>query len=124
MEALEQRAVTADQRRLRTHLIQLAGVRTGDTGIEVGCGTGALLADLTRAVRPGGHAIGIEPQPGDTNASSYLFGMAERLAFASREAGVVDKEEAIRWIDELRDLAAQGNFFSSINYYACVGVRA
>jgi hypothetical protein len=33
-------------------LIQLAGVRTGDTVIEVGCGTGALLADLTHAVNP------------------------------------------------------------------------
>lgn len=254
MEALEQRAVAADQRRLRTRLIQLAGIQTGDTVIEVGCGTGALLADLTRAVRPGGHAIGIEPQPvfaeatrqrllreglasaaevrtaraehldllnaqataclaqtvfihlpadalqqtlaamvravrhggrvlsvdqdgdswvidhpereltrriarfnsdqryadgwrgrqlrrlfletglvhvevhcwvhSDTDASSYLFGMAERLALAASEAGVVDREEAIRWIDDLRDLAAQGHFFSSINYYACVGVRA
>lgn len=251
MEALEQRAVAADQRGLRTRSIQLVGVQTGDTVIEVGCGTGALLADLTRAVRPGGHAIGIEPQPVfaeaarqrllreglasdaevrtaraehldlpnaqaaaclaqtvfihlpagalqrtlaemvravrhggrvlsvdqdgdtwvidhpdreltrrivrfnsdqryadswrgrqlrrlfleaglvhvevhcwvhiDTDASSYLFGMAERLALAASEAGVVDKEEAIRWI---HDLAAQGNFFSSMNYYAGVGVRA
>lgn len=59
----------------------------------------------------------------DTDASSYLFGMAERLAFAASEAGVVDKEEAIRWIHDLRDLAVQGKFFSSMNYYACVGVR-
>ncbi len=60
----------------------------------------------------------------DTDASSYLFGMAERLALTASEAGLIGKEEAIRWIHDLRGLAAQGNFFSSMNYYACVGVRA
>ena len=249
--ALNLRATSLDQIALRNRLVRLANLKAGDTAIEVGCGTGALLGDLARAVGTGGKAIGIEPQivlaeaararlenenlvalvktesaaalslesetadaclaqtvlihlpPGvleqtlaemrrvvrrggrvvscdqdgdtwtidhpmreltrrivrfnsdqryadgwtgrrlnrlfrtaglkdvetetlvhaDTEKCSYLFGMAERIANAAREAGEISLRECEKWLEQLNDSAARGDFFSSINYYICVGVR-
>lgn len=59
----------------------------------------------------------------DTEKSSYLFGMAERIANAAAEAGEISVEESLKWIEQLNESAAAGNFFSSINYYICVGIR-
>ncbi|GEM_PF-5218012 len=53
--------------------------------------------------------------------SSYLFGMAERIAKAAEEAGEITSDDCKRWLEELNELAAKGNFFSSINYYICAG---
>src|SRR5215469_908324 len=60
---LDQRAAAPDQVRLRAALIALAGVRPGESAVEVGSGTGPLLVDLARTVGPNGRVIGIEPQP-------------------------------------------------------------
>src|SRR5215472_4186237 len=60
---LDQRAVAEDQARLRATLIGMAQVTAGQTVLDVGSGTGALLLDLARAVGREGRAIGIEPQP-------------------------------------------------------------
>jgi ubiquinone/menaquinone biosynthesis C-methylase UbiE len=254
VDALNLRATSQDQIALRAHLIELAQLRPGDTVVEVGCGTGALLCDLACSVSPGGRAIGVEPQPAlakaalqrlsaagygsvgevryesahrlsvecesaavclaqtvlihlpdkileqalfemirvvrrggrvisvdqdgdtwvidhpdrdltrrivrfnidqryadgwtgrrlrrffrqaglshvevhlwthvDTNGESYLFGMAKRLAGAAAEVGVITPSERDEWVQQLHEVASAGNFFSSINYYACVGVRA
>ena len=59
---LEQRAGAEDQVRLRAALIEMAQIAAGQTVLEVGSGTGALLMDLALAVGPEGRAIGIEPQ--------------------------------------------------------------
>ncbi len=59
----------------------------------------------------------------DTDSESYLFDMAKRLAGASAEIGVITPSERDKWVQELNDTARSGNFFSSINNYACVGVR-
>jgi ubiquinone/menaquinone biosynthesis C-methylase UbiE len=60
---LELRAAAPDQVRLRAELLRLAALGPGDTAVEIGCGTGPLLAELARAVGPTGRAIGVEPQP-------------------------------------------------------------
>jgi SAM-dependent methyltransferase len=59
----------------------------------------------------------------DTAAGSYLHGMAQRLCRAAVDAGVVTPVEGDRWIGDLDELATTGHFFSTINYYLCVGVR-
>ncbi len=251
--ALNLRSAATDQIALRKRLVQLANLNSGDTAIEIGCGTGALLCDLAQAVGKDGKAIGIEPQPVlaeaararldaenlaatvktesaerlslksetadaclaqtvlihlppdvlqqtlaemtrvvrgdggrviscdqdgdtwtidhpmreltrrivrfnsdqryadgwtgrrlnrffraaglmkvrtetlvhvDTEKSSYLFGMAERIANAAREAGEITAEECRKWLEQLNQAANEGNFFSSINYYICVGIRS
>jgi ubiquinone/menaquinone biosynthesis C-methylase UbiE len=254
VHALNLRADAGDQMVLRGRLVELADLHPGDTAVEIGCGTGALLGDLAQAVGASGTAIGVEPQPsladeavkrlrargheansevrresacrlslesetaaacvaqsvlihmpedalhealsemvrvtrpngrvisadqdGDTwvidhpdrrltrrivrfntdqryadgwtgrrllrlfrhaglrhpevhlathqdvGGDSYLFGMAIRLAQASAAAGVISARERDSWIDRLTEIASQGDFFSSINYYVAVGVRA
>lgn len=59
----------------------------------------------------------------ETSADSYLFGMAQRLAMAAAEAEAVEPDEAEDWVGRLCELAGRGLFYSSINYYTCVGVR-
>ncbi|MGH3550722.1 MAG: methyltransferase domain-containing protein [Pseudonocardiaceae bacterium] len=61
--ALDQRAAGGDQVRLRARLSQLAALRAGDHAVELGCGTGTLLAELARTVGSGGRVLGVEPQP-------------------------------------------------------------
>lgn len=62
VRALNHRAGAPDQRRLREHLVSRAQIGAGDRVLEMGCGTGALLVDLARAVGSTGHVIGMEPQ--------------------------------------------------------------
>ena len=62
-DRLNQRAAGDTQRLLRHRLSEMAGVTPGDRVIELGCGTGHLLAELAAAVGPGGAVLGMEPQP-------------------------------------------------------------
>ena len=249
--ALNLRATAADQIALRKRLVRLANLRSGDTAVEIGSGTGALLCDLARAVGEDGKVFGIEPQivlaeaararidaenlsavvkiesagrlslgnetadsclaqtvlihlppdvlqkalaemarvvrrggrviscdqdgdtwtidhpnreltrrivrfnsdqryadgwtgrrlhrffravglkdvkvetlvHADTEKSSYLFGMAERIAKAAAEAKEIGWEDCRKWLEQLDESTERGDFFSSINYYICVGVR-
>ncbi|MEP6925570.1 MAG: methyltransferase domain-containing protein [Pyrinomonadaceae bacterium] len=59
----------------------------------------------------------------DTDKSSYLFGMAERIATTAAEVGEITIDECQNWLEQLNRLAEEGNFFSSINYYICAGTR-
>jgi ubiquinone/menaquinone biosynthesis C-methylase UbiE len=61
IEALELRAATPMQVALRHRAIELARLGPGARVAEVGCGTGALLAALARAVGPAGRVLGVEP---------------------------------------------------------------
>jgi ubiquinone/menaquinone biosynthesis C-methylase UbiE len=61
--ALDLRASAPDQVRLREEIVAAAHVGAGDTVIEIGCGTGPLLASFAEALGPSGRLIGVEPQP-------------------------------------------------------------
>jgi len=253
VDTLNRRSAAADQIQLRARLIELAAVRQGDTAVEIGCGTGALLCDLARMVGPGGRIIGFEPQAAfaqaairrlhtaayesvsevlcksaehlpladesaaaclaqtvlihlpdhilhrtlremirvvrhggrvisidqdgdtwvidhpdreltkrivrfnsdqryadgwtgrrlyryfrqaglssievhvwphmDTDSGTYLFDMATRLAGAAADVGVITTSECNTWLAQLDEVALAGHFFSSINFYASVGIR-
>jgi len=251
-EILDLRASNPDQMLLRRELLNAANLRPGDTAVEIGCGTGVLLAELAEAVGPTGSVVGVEPQPVfaeaarrrlaqrglggsaevhnrdaqllplgdatadacvaqtvlvhipdaaavlaemcrvvrrggrvasidqdgdttvidhpdreltrrlvrfssdhrfadgwtgrrlprmfraagltdmqvtvrthvDTEPGSFLHGIALRLAESAMEAGAVGENEGSRWLAQLAELADAGSFFSSINYYLCVGARA
>ncbi len=59
----------------------------------------------------------------DTEKSSYLFGMAERIANAAAEIEIISPQEQQEWLVALHRAADSGNFFSSINYFICAGTR-
>ena len=59
---LDQRAADPQQVALRAGVLAAAGLRPGQVAVEVGCGTGPLLAGLADAVGPSGRALGVEPQ--------------------------------------------------------------
>ncbi|MGE5350975.1 MAG: methyltransferase domain-containing protein [Ignavibacteriales bacterium] len=59
----------------------------------------------------------------DRNADSYLFGMAKRIAEAAKDKDILKEDEYILWSDRLEETARKGDFFSSINYYCCMGSK-
>jgi ubiquinone/menaquinone biosynthesis C-methylase UbiE len=61
----------------RERVLQLAGVRSGDAVLDVGCGTGTLAIAAARRVGPGGKVAGVD-------ASAQMIARAERKA---RDAG-------------------------------------
>ncbi len=60
---LDQRAADPQQVALRAGIVAAAALRPGQVAVEIGCGTGPLLAGLADAVGPTGRVIGVEPQP-------------------------------------------------------------
>jgi ubiquinone/menaquinone biosynthesis C-methylase UbiE len=63
LQLLDQRAAAPDQVRIRRELLRVANLQSGDRVAELGCGTGALLLDLARAVGPDGRVFGFDPEP-------------------------------------------------------------
>jgi tRNA A58 N-methylase Trm61 len=50
-------------------------LKSGESVLEIGCGTGRLLADLAGVVGPSGQAYGLEPEPHFAKeAEQYLAG--------------------------------------------------
>jgi ubiquinone/menaquinone biosynthesis C-methylase UbiE len=84
--------------------------------------TGRRLRRLFRAAGLEGVAVRTMVHV-DTEAGTYLFEMAERIAGAAMDAGAVAVDEGRAWLDQLRQSAAQGDFFSSINFYIAAGFR-
>lgn len=62
-DRLDLRAAHPGQAALRAAAVAAAGLVPGDLAVELGCGTGPLLADLLPAVGPGGRVVGVDPQP-------------------------------------------------------------
>lgn len=89
-EVLEQRAVNPTQIALRARLVAAAEIGPGSTVVEVGCGTGALLADLAMAVGPEGRAIGFEPQPVFADLARSRLASCGVDGWASVEGAVVE----------------------------------
>lgn len=59
----------------------------------------------------------------DTEGESHLFRMARRVARSAAAHGVVSEEECQKWLDELDQRAAEGDFFSSVCFFCCRGTK-
>jgi SAM-dependent methyltransferase len=59
---LDERAADPQQVALRAGIVAAADLRPGQLAVEVGCGTGPLLAGLADAVGSSGRVVGVEPQ--------------------------------------------------------------
>jgi SAM-dependent methyltransferase len=60
---LEKRGQAQDEVTTRASYLELLGITPGERVLEVGCGTGVVLRDLARRVKPGGMAVGLDPGP-------------------------------------------------------------
>jgi arsenite methyltransferase len=101
VKQLDTRSEAADQCKLRAQTIDRLRVAAGETVIDVGCGTGAMLLDLAKAVGPSGHVVGIEPQVD-------LAARARERAHKSRKVSIEvieGKGEALPLASESADAA-------------------
>jgi len=49
--------------KFRRTLVELAGLKPGQSVLDVGCGTGSLAIEAAKAVGPAGSVVGIDPSP-------------------------------------------------------------
>jgi ubiquinone/menaquinone biosynthesis C-methylase UbiE len=88
------------EKKLRQDTIGLAQIRTGDTVLEIGCGTGSLTLAAKERVGPSGEVTGIDIAPGmvakarskaaRTSADvSFLEGSIEHIPFPENHFDVV-----------------------------------
>ncbi|MGH7278308.1 MAG: methyltransferase domain-containing protein [Candidatus Rokuibacteriota bacterium] len=73
VEALEMRGRTPIQARLRRRFLRFVPVHRGDRVLEVGCGSGVIVRDLTALVGRRGRVVGVD-------VSRVAVAMARRLA--------------------------------------------
>jgi ubiquinone/menaquinone biosynthesis C-methylase UbiE len=85
---------------MRQRTVDLAGLRHGETVLEVGCGTGAVARAARARVGPGGKVLGIDPS-GDMIAVARRKAARERLQIDFRVAGI----EALPFPDASVDVA-------------------
>ena len=74
---LEARGATPAQIRLRARFLRFVPVRRGDRVLEVGCGSGVVLRDLSPRVGRGGAVVGVD-------VSREILATARRLCKADR----------------------------------------
>src|SRR5690349_20918261 len=65
----------------RDHRYLASIVRTGMDILDVGCGTGAITADIARAVGPDGTVLGIDRDDANTTGAVQQYGGIENLRF-------------------------------------------
>ena len=60
---IDSRAAAPEEIAARRTYLDLLKIRAGEHALDVGCGTGAVTRDLRERVLPGGHIVGVEPNP-------------------------------------------------------------
>jgi ubiquinone/menaquinone biosynthesis C-methylase UbiE len=72
-------------------LLQRAGIGSGDTVVDIGCGPGFTTLDLARAVGPGGRVIAVDRD--GARSLPLLQERARRANFSNVEVRMADLEE-------------------------------
>jgi ubiquinone/menaquinone biosynthesis C-methylase UbiE len=106
---------------VRKRAVAALGLESGQTVIDVGCGTGASFARLTAAVGPAGRVIGLDQSPGMLDVARRRIGDAgwtnvELVEGRVEEAGLTEADAAIFFFthDLLRTPAALDNVVSAV----------
>lgn len=87
-------------RKLRQHAIDQADIQTGESVLDIGCGTGTLAIEVQRRLGGTGHIFGIDPGPEQvararskaarrTLPINFQIGTIEQLAFPDQTFDVV-----------------------------------
>src|SRR5689334_749557 len=102
----------------RDHRYLARVLRTGMDVLDVGCGTGAITADIARAVGPGGVALGIDRDEANLATAVQNYGEIGNLRFETADIltlsdefnnrfDIVTAARAIQWISEPERAIAQ-----------------
>jgi ubiquinone/menaquinone biosynthesis C-methylase UbiE len=86
-ELVSQLAFGGRRGRVYRRLVSLAGVRPGDSVLDVGCSSGYLARKLAAAVQPGGRVTGVDPSEAAiaharrraTTAITFVVGRAQDM---------------------------------------------
>ena len=122
---LNRRTLQRDHRRLAELL------RPGMAVLDIGCGTGAITADIARVLGPNGRVVGLDRDEsllviarGDHVLPNLRFVHGDILNFAFDESfAIVTAARALQWINppelaisRMRQAAAQGGKIVVLNY--------
>ena len=95
----------------RDHRYLASVLRTGMDILDVGCGTGAITADIAKAVGPDGTALGIDRDDANLAGAVQQYGGIENLRFETADIlalgdrfnnrfDIVTAARTIQWISE------------------------
>lgn len=79
----------------RDHSYLARVLRTGMTVLDVGCGTGAITADIAKAVGPGGMVVGIDRDDANLAIAAQEHRGIANLRFASADILTLDGESPL-----------------------------
>ncbi|MEI2731924.1 MAG: methyltransferase domain-containing protein [Dermatophilaceae bacterium] len=102
--------------RLRQWALRAAAPRLGAVAVDVGCGTGTVLAELSRLVGPAGASVGVEPDPVLRELAlsrhagvplTILAGTADRLPVADDSVDVLYCERVLQHVPDVEAAVAE-----------------
>jgi 2-polyprenyl-3-methyl-5-hydroxy-6-metoxy-1,4-benzoquinol methylase len=93
-ELVSQLAFGGRRGRVYRRIVSLAGVRSGDSVLDVGCSSGYLARKLAAAAGPAGHVTGVDPSQAAiayarrhaSRAMTFTVGVAQDLPCRTRRS--------------------------------------
>lgn len=118
-ELVSQLAFGGRRRRVYQRIVSLAGVRPGDSVLDVGCSSGYLARKLAAAAGPAGHVTGVDPAEAAiayarrhaSGAMTFTVGVAQDLPLPDSSFDVVTCTLAIHHVPARKRQAAFGEMY-------------
>jgi len=93
----------------RKEALQRAGLESGQSVLDIGCGTGVLARNEIDIVGPGGFVIGIDPSEGmlkqavNRGVNQVALGRGESLPISNESVDFISMGYALRHVADLKD---------------------
>jgi ubiquinone/menaquinone biosynthesis C-methylase UbiE len=118
-EAVSQVAFAGRRSAVYRQIVLLAGVRPGDSVLDVGCSSGYLARKLAAVVGPGGHVAGVDPsqaaiayaQRRALSAMTFTVGVAQDLPLPDSAFDAVTCTLAMHHVPARKREAAFGEMY-------------